>query len=83
MNLYNREGLPASPFRSDDWPLEPFGTLYDKHFLSDPGQLVRLFGYPGDLESLAVAKVLAERGKFFRAEIKALLEHKDPDDGKG
>jgi sialate O-acetylesterase len=21
-NLYNREGLPASPFRTDDWPLE-------------------------------------------------------------
>ncbi len=22
-NLYNREGLPASPFRTDDWPPEP------------------------------------------------------------
>ncbi|MGA2030865.1 MAG: hypothetical protein ABSG68_01300 [Thermoguttaceae bacterium] len=21
-NLYNKEGLPASPFRTDDWPLE-------------------------------------------------------------
>jgi sialate O-acetylesterase len=20
-NLYNQEGLPASPFRSDDWPI--------------------------------------------------------------
>ncbi len=20
-NLYNREGLPASPFRTDDWPV--------------------------------------------------------------
>ena len=20
-NLYNREGLPAAPFRTDDWPL--------------------------------------------------------------
>jgi sialate O-acetylesterase len=20
-NLYNKEGLPASPFRTDDWPL--------------------------------------------------------------
>ncbi len=22
-NLYNREGLPASPFRTDDWPVQP------------------------------------------------------------
>ena len=21
-NLYNKEGLPASPFRTDDWPVE-------------------------------------------------------------
>ena len=21
-NLYNQEGLPASPFRTDDWPVE-------------------------------------------------------------
>ena len=31
--LYNREGLPASPFRTDDWPLyqEKYGqaTTYD------------------------------------------------------
>jgi sialate O-acetylesterase len=20
-NLYNKEGIPASPFRTDDWPL--------------------------------------------------------------
>lgn len=25
-NLYNREGLPASPFRSDEWELPPDGT---------------------------------------------------------
>jgi hypothetical protein len=24
-NLYNQEGLPASPFRTDDWPLESSG----------------------------------------------------------
>jgi sialate O-acetylesterase len=23
VNLYNREGLPAAPFRTDDWPLKP------------------------------------------------------------
>ena len=23
VNLYNKEGLPASPFRTDDWPLSP------------------------------------------------------------
>ena len=21
-NLYNKEGLPACPFRTDDWPME-------------------------------------------------------------
>jgi sialate O-acetylesterase len=25
-NLYNKEGLPASPFRSDDWPGATFGN---------------------------------------------------------
>jgi len=25
-NLYNREGLPASPFRTDDWPLSTAGA---------------------------------------------------------
>jgi sialate O-acetylesterase len=25
-NLYNREGLPASPFRTDDWPLHTHGN---------------------------------------------------------
>ena len=28
--LYNREGLPASPFRTDDWPLfEPGADLFE------------------------------------------------------
>lgn len=26
-NLYNKEGLPASPFRTDDWPGVTFGVL--------------------------------------------------------
>lgn len=26
-NLYNREGLPAAPFRSDDWPTLTYDTL--------------------------------------------------------
>ena len=25
-NLYNKEGLPASPFRTDDWPIASFGN---------------------------------------------------------
>jgi sialate O-acetylesterase len=25
-NLYNQEGLPASPFRTDDWPGATFGN---------------------------------------------------------
>jgi sialate O-acetylesterase len=25
-NLYNKEGLPASPFRTDDWPGATFGN---------------------------------------------------------
>lgn len=28
-NLYNRAGLPASPFRTDDWPGLTFGKKYD------------------------------------------------------
>lgn len=31
-NLFNREGLPASPFRTDDWPLLTQGVgYYDSH----------------------------------------------------
>ena len=26
LNLYNAEGLPASPFRTDDWPGITFGV---------------------------------------------------------
>jgi sialate O-acetylesterase len=29
-NLYNRAGLPASPFRSDDWPVSTEGVLAPK-----------------------------------------------------
>ncbi len=25
-NLYNKEGLPASPFRTDDWPISSYGN---------------------------------------------------------
>ena len=25
-NLYNKEGLPASPFRTDDWPIASSGN---------------------------------------------------------
>jgi sialate O-acetylesterase len=24
-NLYNQDGLPAAPFRSDDWPMRTVG----------------------------------------------------------
>ena len=27
-NLFNRDGLPASPFRTDDWPLQTAGKKY-------------------------------------------------------
>jgi sialate O-acetylesterase len=27
INLYNKEGIPASPFRTDDWPLSTANTF--------------------------------------------------------
>ncbi|MDP6360150.1 MAG: HEAT repeat domain-containing protein, partial [Planctomycetota bacterium] len=41
--------------------------------------LMRRFGYPGEIESLAVAKVLAEKGKYLLTDVKLLLSHRNPD----
>jgi len=31
INLYNTPGLPASPFRTDDWPLKTKGKLFSQN----------------------------------------------------
>ncbi|MEO7394630.1 MAG: hypothetical protein ABIU11_06770, partial [Chitinophagaceae bacterium] len=31
IDLYNTEGLPASPFRTDDWPLITKGKLFSEN----------------------------------------------------
>ena len=44
-NLFNREGLPASPFRTDDWPLVSEGRVsapwYIQHYGSSPSTVER------------------------------------------
>jgi len=79
MNLYNRDGLPASPFRSDDWPIQDPNTLFQQFRSRSVGELVGLLGYPGDAGALAAARALAAHGKG-----KALpVVHKLLTDGDG
>jgi sialate O-acetylesterase len=80
MNLYNRAGLPASPFRSDDWPIvgldEMVGKLKDK----SPETLAGMLGYPSMLHSHAAARALSQKGAAtVLPMVKRLLASKDPD----
>jgi len=80
MNLYNRAGLPASPFRTDDWPIadlnETVGNLNDK----SPKALASMLGYPTMLHSHAAARALARKGaSAVLPVVKRLLASKDPD----
>lgn len=63
MNLYNRAGLPASPFRTDDWPLGGLEQHVERLKLSSPDELVAMLGYPAELHSHAAARALATRGE--------------------
>jgi len=80
MSLYNRDGLPASPFRTDDWPLEDLPALEEQHAGKTVPQLVSLLGYPADLSSHAAARALAAHGEEKVLPIlHKLLADADPD----
>jgi len=61
MNLYNRAGLPASPFCSDDWPMANFDTTVEQYKEKSIDELVARLGYPTMLHSHAAAKALATK----------------------
>ena len=62
MNLYNRASLPASPFRSDDWPIDGLDETVEKCSAKSPEELAAMLGYPTMLHSHAAAKALATKG---------------------
>jgi len=63
MNLYNRAGLPASPFRTDAWPIGNLEEELERLKSKSPGELVAMLGYPAELHSHAAARALAARGE--------------------
>ena len=80
MNLYNRAGLPASPFRTDDWPIATLDETVDSLKSKSPEALAAMLGYPTALHSHAAAKALAQKGSVAVLPIvKRLLAGKDPD----
>ena len=80
MNLYNRAGLPASPFRTDDWPIADLDETVGKLTGKSPGALAAMLGYPAMLYSHAAAKALAKKGAGAALPVvKRLLAGKDPD----
>jgi sialate O-acetylesterase len=80
MNLYNRAGLPASPFRTDDWPIADLDGTVDKLTDKSPEALGSMLGYPTMLHSHAAARALAKKGAGeILPAVKRLLASKDPD----
>jgi len=80
MNLYNRAGLPASPFRTDDWPIADLDETVDKLADKSPEALIAMLGYPTMLHSHAAARALAKKGdRAVLPKIERLLASKDPD----
>jgi sialate O-acetylesterase len=63
MNLYNRGGLPASPFSTDDWPMETLDELVETFASKNPAELAAMLGYPTMLHSHAAAQALAAKGE--------------------
>ena len=84
MNLYNRAGLPASPFSTDDWPMEPFDEAVEAYASKGPEELVALLGYPTMPHSHAAAKALGAKGETTVLPIvERLLGSRDPDERCG
>ena len=80
MNLYNRAGLPASPFRTDDWPIANLDETVEKLKDKSAEALAGMLGYPTMLHSHAAARALAGKGAPAALPVvKRLLDGKDPD----
>jgi sialate O-acetylesterase len=62
MNFYNGAGLPASPFRTDDWPIADFDQTVERFVSMGSDELTAMLGYPTMLHSHAAAKALAAKG---------------------
>lgn len=80
MNLYNRAGLPASPFRTDDWPIGSLDETVQQLSGRSLEELVAMLGYPAELSSHAAAKALAGKGEAAVMPIlERLIRSHDPD----
>jgi len=80
MNLYNRAGLPASPFSTDNWPMESLDTLVEQCAGKSPGELVTMLGYPTMPHSHAAARALAAKGEGAALPIVDRILHSDDPD---
>jgi len=78
MNLYNRAGLPASPFAGDDWPIESIEALTERLKDRDAEQLTAMLGDPGDARSCGAAMVLGQRGRTVLPIIERMIKSDDP-----
>ncbi len=80
LSLYNGKGLPATPFRSDDWDSTSFDALYAAYAGKPPAELIGLLGYPGEAAPRAAAKALAAAaGAGASSVIEKLLIDTNPD----
>jgi sialate O-acetylesterase len=80
MNLYNRSGLPASPFRTDDWPVADLDETVENLKGKSSESLEKMLGYPTMPHSHAAAKALAAKGAEVAGPVVArLLKSKNPD----
>ena len=80
MNLYNRSGLPASPFSTDDWPIGRLDETVEQWKGKSAEELAAMLGYPALLHSHAAAKALAAKGDAAVVPLaRRLLADKDRD----
>lgn len=80
MNLYSRAGLPACPFRTDDWPIGELEAEVERRKTDRPEALVAMLGYPAELHAHAAASALAAKGEATALPlIERLAESSDPD----
>ncbi len=78
-NLYNNDGLPAFPFRTDNWGFPDPAKAFEAAKVLSAEQLVARLGYPADVESLAAANALAAKGPSIATVLDKLLTDADRD----
>ncbi len=79
MNLYNKARLPASPFRTDDWPIESIEALTERLKGLQADKLAAMLGDPAEAQPHAAARALGRLGESALATIERLIKSDDAD----